>query len=278
MGEIIFTDPVTPLMLEAATHGELADEALYGMAADVVAEERGMLKVRMRYGYEGYADAKAAMRADSAGRWESSVTHQVMAPSADIMPAPSYQGGILKTLPRGGRLAMAAAGSGQGAGWLPVRLADGARGYVRARSVRPVGIWAGAEEEERLRANVAADAMLYLGAQYRWGGKSHCGIDCSGLASMAYMLNGLYIYRDAKIMDGFPVEEIPPEGAGIGDLLFWDGHVAIYLGGNRYIHSTGRSSGVVINSLDPAAPDFREDLAEVRKWGSAFGKKGGKTP
>jgi beta-lactamase class A len=87
---------------------------------------------------------------------------------------------------------------------------------------------------------------------------------------MAYMLNGLYIYRDAGIADGFPIREIPAEAARTGDLLFWDGHVALYLGDNRYIHSTGLSSGVVINSLDPAARDFREDLAAVKKWGSAF--------
>jgi hypothetical protein len=274
MGEIVFTDPVTPLFLEPDRSGEIADEALYGMAADVIAEERGMLKVRMRYRYEGYADAASVTRADSAEKWEDSVTHQAIAPFADIMSEPSYQSHIVKTLPRGGRLTIAATGGGQNAGWLTVTLADGKNGYVRAKFVRPIGIWSG--WEEKLRSNVAADAMLYLGTQYRWGGKSPCGIDCSGLASMAYMLNGLYIYRDAKIMDGFPVAEIPAEDAGTGDLMFWDGHVAIFLGDELYIHSTGRSSGVVINSLEPAAPNFRKDLAEVKKWGSVFGKKEGK--
>jgi prepilin-type processing-associated H-X9-DG protein len=238
------------------------------MAADVVSRENGMLRVRMRYCYEGYVFEKAVTRTDSVKRWESSVTHQVRAPFADIMSEPSYQSHIVKTLPRGGRLAIS---GGRDDGWEKVTLADGANGFVRAQSIMTAGVWRGAEDE--LRANVTASAMLYLGAQYRWGGKSHAGIDCSGLASMAYMLNGLYIYRDARIMDGFPIEEIPAEAARTGDLLFWDGHVAICLGDNRYIHSTGRSSGVVINSLDPAAPDFREDLAAVGKWGSAFARR-----
>jgi prepilin-type processing-associated H-X9-DG protein len=272
MDEIIFTDPVTPLFLKPDQAGEMADEALYGMAADIMAEERGMLKIKMRYRYEGYVDAKVVTRTDSAGKWEGSVTHQAIAPFADIMACPSYQSHVVKTLPRGGRLSSCSLKDNEDAEWIPATLADGTSGYVRARSVRPVNVWAGTEE--KLRESVAADAMLYFGAQYRWGGKSPCGIDCSGLASMAYMLNGLYIYRDAKIMDGFPVTEIPAEDAGVGDLLFWDGHVAIYLGNRRYIHSTGRSSGVVLNSLDPVAPDFREDLAEVKKWGSVFKKKG----
>lgn len=48
------------------------------------------------------------------------------------------------------------------------------------------------------------------------------------------------------------------------DLLFFPGHVAMYLGEQKYIHSTGKagSDGVVINSLDPAAPDYRPDLPE----------------
>jgi beta-lactamase class A len=191
------------------------------------------------------------------------------------MSEPSFASHIIKTLPRGGRLAVQYPGGGDGgqdADWLPGTLARGEKGFVRARSVRAVSIWSGPEDE--LRANVTADAKLYLGTQYRWGGKSHAGIDCSGLASMAYMLNGLYIYRDGSIADGFPVKEISPEAARTGDLLFWDGHVALYLGDNRYIHSTGRSSGVVINSLDPSALDFREDLAAVKKWGSVFEETG----
>jgi prepilin-type processing-associated H-X9-DG protein len=261
-------------MLNAELCGELADEALYGMAADILSRENGMLKVRMRYCYEGYVLAEAVLETDSAGEWESSVTHLVIAPFADIMSEPSFTSHIIKTLPRGGRLAVQHPDSedgGQDAEWLPASLACGEKGFVRARSVRAISIWSGPEGE--LRANVAADAKLYLGAQYRWGGKSHAGIDCSGLASMAYMLGGLYIYRDASIVDGFPVREITAEAARTGDLLFWDGHVALYLGDNRYIHSTGRSSGVVINSLDPEAHDFREDLAAVKKWGSVFAGK-----
>ena len=49
-----------------------------------------------------------------------------------------------------------------------------------------------------------------------------------------------------------------------GDALYFPGHIALYLGEGRYIHSTGaaNSGGVVLNSLDPADPLYREDLVK----------------
>ena len=115
--------------------------------------------------------------------------------------------------------------------------------------------------------------MLYQGTHYRWGGKSPLGIDCSGLASMAYMLCGILIYRDANIVEGFPIREIDRARMKPGDLLFFPGHVAMYMGDGRYCHSTGRSGddGFTINSLDPDAADFRPDLAaKLSAVGSYF--------
>ena len=115
--------------------------------------------------------------------------------------------------------------------------------------------------------------MLYQGTHYRWGGKSPMGIDCSGLVSTAYMLCGILIYRDAHIMEDFPIHEISLENVKPGDLLFFPGHVAMYLGHGRYCHSTGRSgdNGFALNSLNPGDPDYRADLkAAITQVGSYF--------
>ena len=42
------------------------------------------------------------------------------------------------------------------------------------------------------------EALVERGTEYRWGGKSGRGIDCSGLVSSAYMQCGVLIYRDAR--------------------------------------------------------------------------------
>lgn len=108
-----------------------------------------------------------------------------------------------------------------------------------------------------------------MGTQYRQAGRSARGIDCSGLVSMAYMRSGILIYRDAAIADGFPIRRIPLAEAREGqlkkgDTLYFPGHVAMYIGEGKFIHSTARigSGGVVINSLRESDPEYREDLRE----------------
>lgn len=94
-------------------------------------------------------------------------------------------------------------------------------------------------EEEVLRKKLTDSAREFLGTQYRWGGKSSQGIDCSGLVFMSYLDHGILLYRDAQILTEYPVKEISREQLKKGDLLFFPGHVAMYLGAEKYIHATG---------------------------------------
>lgn len=184
-------------------------------------------------------------------------------------------------------------------GWTKVALVDGQMGYVRsgwlsvvcynmgavftqkpgrrfdqamaeAEGCTPEQLvqkaldrWHGGSEE-KFRQAVMEAAKTYLGTEYRWGGKSGRGVDCSGLVSSAYAQCGVLIYRDAKLVEGWPMHAIPFEEKKPGDALYFPGHIALYLGDGLYIHSTGAaaSGGVVYNSLDPAHPLYREDLVQ----------------
>ena len=126
---------------------------------------------------------------------------------------------------------------------------------------------------EKLRERLTASAREFLGTQYRWGGKSSQGIDCSGLVFMSYLDQGILVYRDAQIMEAYPVKEITEEQIRKGDLIFFPGHVAMYLGEQRYIHATGyvKTPYVTINSLRESDPDYRADLAgKITGYGSIF--------
>ena len=52
------------------------------------------------------------------------------------------------------------------------------------------------------------------------------------------------------------------EEAKEGDLLFFPGHVAMYIGDGKFIHSSASINGVHINSLNPEDDDYRKDLKD----------------
>ena len=258
----LILSPICPLNSRPHIQSELADEALLGMTVEVL-EESGAswYYIRTPYRYEGWAPAEGLLFGGGQVRWWASLPKQVVVGGiCDIHSAPAVQSWCVETVTRGALVTPI--GAPDADGWQRVALPDGREGYIKAGFLGPWYRSPCSEDEERFRAAVAETAKGYLGTQYRWGGKTPLGIDCSGLVSMAYLLNGVIIWRDAHMAEGFPVHAIPRSHIKTGDLLFFPGHVALYLGGGRYIHSTAKNSsdGVVINSLDPSQPDYREDL------------------
>lgn len=255
----------------------IADEGLYGMGLAVTGEPvQGFYPVRTFYDYPGYGKGEDIEIVELAElmKWEQSGLMVTDGNYVDILSIPKVQGVRLLSLYRGSLVKVLAFDSEE-EGWAMVELLDGRIGYMRNQYLRKKefsqsGLWTNELPQKRIvdeaafRKAVIRTAKQYLGTQYRWGGRSTAGIDCSGLTSESYLLNGILTYRDAKIEPGFPVHEIPKDEMLPGDLMYFPGHIAMYLGNGAYIHSTGKagSSGVVINSLNPEAEDYRPDLAE----------------
>ncbi|MCP9834792.1 MULTISPECIES: C40 family peptidase [unclassified Cyanobium] len=130
----------------------------------------------------------------------------------------------------------------------------------------------------RLGAVLAfAEAARHQPNRYLWGGTLGPDFDCSGLVQSAFAQAGIWLPRDAYLQERFcrPVAV----GSGItslllpGDLLFFGPpqrctHVALHLGGGRYLHSSGRQhgrDGIGIDDLhprnrDPVACHYRAEL------------------
>ena len=272
-----------------------------GVTVDGITLPETMAEVVTFYGYHGYAFASELYFCGEKELQGYLSAELVLAGRAtDVLTLPKVQGVRLAELERGAVLRRLPDPEAEAhTGWAKVGLVDGRSGYVRDVALEPVRFsmtaiftqeagrtfdealakaegckpeelvpraidrWFGGSEEA-FRNALAEQAKKYLGTEYRWGGKSGRGIDCSGLVSSAYMQCGVLIYRDAKLVEGWPMHKIPLEQAKRGDALYFPGHIALYLGEGRYIHSTGaaRSGGVVLNSLDPAAPLYREDLVK----------------
>jgi hypothetical protein len=268
---IVFAD-IAPLYARAHKEAPRVDEALFGMVVEIESDAAdGFVLVRTHYGYEGYTPEENLWLDEAAAdQWQAADKWCVWAPYLDILAEPKVQAVTIAHSPRGGRLLCCEEGDWS-PGWVKVGLPNGRRGYVRKPCISRCS--ESARGQQALRNALVRTAKLYLGTQYRWGGKTPLGIDCSGLTSMVYMLNGVLIYRDAELRPEFAMQEIAFEKKAAGDLVFFPGHVAMYIGNGEFIHSTAsaHSEGVVLNSFDPNSLLFRKDLLDsVVKVGSIF--------
>ena len=83
---------------------------------------------------------------------------------------------------------------------------------------------------------VVAAAYSQLGVPYVWGGATpNVGLDCSGLTQYCYACAGVSIshYTESQYAE---LRHVPLSQAQPGDILYRYGHVAIYIGGDQYIH------------------------------------------
>lgn len=107
--------------------------------------------------------------------------------------------------------------------------------------------------KENMEQTILHTAHSFLHTPYLWGGKSHAGIDCSGLVQMVFRSNGHKLKRDAyqQASMGTPVEHI--EKAKSCDLAFFSNdtgrvtHVGILVDPTAIIHAHGK---VRIDKLD----------------------------
>jgi len=159
-------------------------------------------------GYVGYVPA-AALRDPG-----SPPTHRVAVLRTIVFPGPSIKLPPIEGLSLGCRLAVARD--------QPPFAVTSSGGYVPARHLVPI---------DSYENDFVAVAERFLGAPYLWGGKSNLGLDCSALVQLALTACGVPCPRDSDMQEHALGTLIASDFSALrrGDLLFWEGHVAIDL-------------------------------------------------
>ena len=242
-------DELLPLFPQPNREGPVDTHALFGESVVVyeIDDEGWAWGQLSGDGYVGY------LPADGLREGAATPNRKVAAPRTLVYPGPSMKLPPWGALPLGALLAVA----GETGDFAEVP----GLGYVWR------GHLAGLAEAE---PDFVAVAERFLNAPYLWGGKTFCGLDCSGLIQIALGASGVAAPRDTDRMEkalGAPLGT----GADLrrGDIVFWKGHVGVMRDAQTLLHANGHHMLVVSEPLALARARIVEktgaDVTSIRR-------------
>jgi cell wall-associated NlpC family hydrolase len=116
-------------------------------------------------------------------------------------------------------------------------------------TAHPIGAWHFTPRRPMSRAAIAlATARAQLGKPYVWGADGPSSFDCSGLTMFAWHAAGVSLphnsWAQQDAIKAVPVDKMQP-----GDLVFYPGHVGIYIGHGQMIHAPHTGANVEVAPL-----------------------------
>jgi cell wall-associated NlpC family hydrolase len=243
--EFEIADALAPLRAEPSSDAALWTQALKG--------ERVTIYDR---GHEGWAwgqlnsDGYVGWLPDRAlAKPTSAPTHKITAIRTFAFPGPSIK------LPPADTLVMGSL--------ITVLREDGTFAVTREGWYLPrphVG------DIDRHTEDFVAVAEQFVGTPYLWGGKSSLGVDCSGLVQLSLNAAGTGCPRDSDMQqDGLGRELEPAEYRKLqrGDLIFWNGHVAIVRDADSIVHANAHHMATVVENTSTAIARIKAAGSEI---------------
>ena len=243
--------PQAPLRSEPRPDGHLDTEVLKGEIVTVYdANEEGWSWGQLQSdNYVGWLPTEAL------GDVGPQATHRVTVARTLVFPAPSIKVPPLESLPFGCRLAVARIE--------PPFAVTATNEFVPLKHLVDV------HHQERDFIGVAE---RFIGAPYLWGGKTNFGLDCSALVQLSLTACGVPCWRDSDMQEQSLLPAIEPaadlSNLRRGDLVFWEGHVAIVRDDATLIHANAHHMAVAIEPTGEAVARIRAagfEISSVRR-------------
>jgi hypothetical protein len=237
------SDAIAPLRNAPFSGAELVTQALKGERVTIYdRDDEGFAWGQLiSDGYVGWLPDRALAKPAAAP------THKITALSTFAFPGPSIK------LPPAETLVMGTT--------VTVLRQDGAFAVTREGWYLPLPHIGGID---RFDPDFVGVAERFVGTPYLWGGKSSLGIDCSGLVQVALNAAGTGCPRDSDMQrDGLGRELDAAESSRLqrGDLIFWNGHVAIVRDADSIVHANAHHMATAIENTGDA-------IARIKAAGS----------
>jgi len=221
----------TALRRKPSDDAPLDTELLYGEAVTVYDDDKGWSWLQNQIdGYVGY------VRSTALGAIPGPPTHRVAALRSFVFPAPD-----LKTPPRD-LLSLNAAVRVIGEHGAYSQLSD--RNWIYTPHL---------VAEDQYGDDHAAIALRFQETPYLWGGRTSIGLDCSALVQLSLARCGINVPRDTDMQAAAIGTAIGYDGDEAvlqrGDLIFWKGHVGIWIDPDRFIHANATDMMVAFGPL-----------------------------
>lgn len=222
-------------------------ELLFGERVTVLDEADGWAWVQNETdSYVGYLPSDALGKDGDA---EVSPSHRVYALRTFLYPEPDLKTPALDIVSMTSSLTIRSERSGYG---------DTGHGWIWLGHLKPA---------DEYRSDLDAIARAFIGTPYLWGGRSSIGLDCSAFVQICLAACGTAIPRDTDQQEEALSEAVGWTGdedvLQPGDLVFWKGHVGLWIGPRGVIHANATDMAVSEAPLSALTAQILETTGEA---------------